>query len=359
MSDPSPRRFYAPALDGLRAVAFGVVFLSHLPGLWMFPGGFGVTVFFFLSGYLITTLMRLEHETTGGIDFRAFYARRFLRILPPYYLTLVGVAALTALGAYGALEVRPWPLVSQALFYANYYITLYGSRPMLPGTEVYWSLAVEEHFYLGFPFVAAWMLRRFGPARAGRVLVGVSLAVLGWRLALFLGIDPGDVRRVTYATDTRIDSILLGCALALSANPVLDPVPPSWTATRSAAAGWGALVLIAVTLIPRDPVFRETVRYTLQGLLLVPVYHHLLAHPDGFGARLLSGAVIRRIGVLSYTLYLVHDSLIELVRHQLPGLPVLAAGAIALALSVACAEVVHRGVERPIARLRARLRHVG
>lgn len=360
MSDPSPPRFYAPALDGLRAVAFGIVFLSHVSGLWMFPGGFGVTVFFFLSGYLITTLLRLEHDRTGRIDYRAFYARRFLRILPPYYLVLAGVVGLAAVGAFGEDEpIRPWPLLSQLAFYANYYIAAWGSRPMLPGTEVYWSLAVEEHFYLVFPFVAAALLSRLGPARSGWALVAVSAGVLAWRAALFLALDPGDARRITYATDTRIDSILLGAALALTANPALDPAPAGWTARRSAAAAGLALVGVAITLVPRDPVFRETVRYTLQGLLLVPVYHHLIAHPEGLGARLLSGATIRRIGALSYTLYLVHDALLDLVRHQLPGLPVLAGAALAGLASLAVAEAIHRGVERPLATLRARMRHVG
>src|SRR5277367_6687518 len=74
---------HIPSLDGLRAVSFFIVFLAHSRLEWIVPGGFGVTVFFFLSGYLITTLMRLEVERTRDVSLKHFYLRRALRILPP------------------------------------------------------------------------------------------------------------------------------------------------------------------------------------------------------------------------------------------------------------------------------------
>src|SRR6478735_7378950 len=91
--------FHIPSLDGLRAASFMVVFLSHA-GLadYGIPGGFGVTVFFFLSGYLITTLLRLEHMNSGAVSLRDFYLRRVLRILPPFYAVLLLAIGLTALG---------------------------------------------------------------------------------------------------------------------------------------------------------------------------------------------------------------------------------------------------------------------
>src|SRR5258708_20144236 len=75
--------FHIPSLDGLRAISFFIVFVSHA-GIDAVPGGFGVTVFFFLSGYLITTLMRLEAGKTGNVSLRSFYLRRAFRILPPF-----------------------------------------------------------------------------------------------------------------------------------------------------------------------------------------------------------------------------------------------------------------------------------
>src|SRR5207247_4936424 len=89
----SSRSLYIPSLDGIRACAVMLVFVAHVVKLLgpdryqgRIPGEFGVTVFFFLSGYLITTLLRIEHEQSGAISFRAFYLRRVLRIFPPFYL---------------------------------------------------------------------------------------------------------------------------------------------------------------------------------------------------------------------------------------------------------------------------------
>ncbi|MEZ4235945.1 MAG: acyltransferase [Myxococcota bacterium] len=348
-------RFYAPPLDGLRAVAFALVFCSHVPGLWFFPGGFGVTVFFFLSGYLITTLLRLEVRATGRIDVAAFFGRRVLRILPPYFLTLGLVWAVAA--ASGA-ALRGEAFAWQALFATNYWVVGHGDAGLPPGSEVYWSLAVEEHFYLLFPWVAIGLFRGLsrGASRAA-VLLGACAVVLGWRVALFWWLDPGDAARLTYASDTRIDSILFGCVLALWGNPVLDPVPPALA--RHAGAMLGAAGLgLGLTLVPRDPTFRETLRYTLQGLLLLPVYHALLARQDLAVARWLARPGVRWLGVLSYTLYLVHDSALAgavgLVGRS-PGAVALAAG-LALAGSIAYAAAMHRWVERPLARWRARLR---
>src|SRR6476620_11582619 len=81
-----PEGFYIPSLDGLRAVAVLIVFIAHAGLNLPVPGNFGVTIFFFLSGYLITTLARLEHDRTGAISLRGFYLRSILRIFPPYYL---------------------------------------------------------------------------------------------------------------------------------------------------------------------------------------------------------------------------------------------------------------------------------
>ena len=89
--------FDIPSLDGLRAISFFLVFLGH-SGVPLIPGGFGVTVFFFLSGYLITTLLRLEANKYGRVDLKLFYMRRALRIWPPFYLVLVASTLLAAWG---------------------------------------------------------------------------------------------------------------------------------------------------------------------------------------------------------------------------------------------------------------------
>ena len=139
------RGFQIPSLDGFRTVSFLIVFLAHAGLNAIVPGPFGVTVFFFLSGYLITTLLRREQEKTGGISFGRFYLRRVLRILPPFYLILGLVFAGIALGVLPP-PGDPGSVMPLLLHYANYYIVEHGHHGVPIGTGVYWSLAVEAQF---------------------------------------------------------------------------------------------------------------------------------------------------------------------------------------------------------------------
>src|SRR5262245_11036580 len=122
-----------------------IVFLAHAGLGDRIPGGFGVTVFFFLSGYLVTTLLRMEHDRHASVSLRAFYLRRVLRIWPPFYTVLTFAMLLTISGLLpGELEFRP--VFAQWMHFANYWIVLNGYDGLAAGTVVYWSLAVEEHF---------------------------------------------------------------------------------------------------------------------------------------------------------------------------------------------------------------------
>lgn len=211
--------FHIPSLDGIRAVSFLFVFLAH--GVTeRIPGGFGVTVFFFLSGYLITTLLRMEYAKRGSISLRNFYLRRVLRIFPPLYIALFGGVLLTLVGVLpGALQLEP--VVAQALHLTNYYITSHTTGLVVPGmptgSNVMWSLAVEEHFYVLFPclyIVLHRVTRRAG--LQAMVLLAGCLAVLAWRCWLVYGCHVS-ANRTYMATDTRIDSIM--CGTRLSAKP--------------------------------------------------------------------------------------------------------------------------------------------
>ena len=137
-----------PSLDGLRAVSILIVLVSHAGYGTIVPGGLGVTIFFFLSGYLITTLMLAEHERTGELDVVRFYARRVFRLMPPLIVTLAIVYGLTFAGLVpGGITLAG--LASQLLYFANYYQIFFDPGNTIPGgTEVLWSLAVEEHYYI-------------------------------------------------------------------------------------------------------------------------------------------------------------------------------------------------------------------
>src|SRR5580700_9256594 len=182
---PTNDALHLPSLDGIRALSFLVVFAAHAGLDRVIPGGFGVTVFFFLSGYLITTLLRMEHDAKGTVSLRQFYLRRALRILPPFYVVLA-LAARLGLIAGG---VRALALLAQALHLANYWIVRFGYDGQPRGTGVYWSLAVEEHFYLVFPCLYL-VLRRLWPAPRTQAMAIYALCagVLAWRCFLVLGL---------------------------------------------------------------------------------------------------------------------------------------------------------------------------
>jgi peptidoglycan/LPS O-acetylase OafA/YrhL len=344
--------FHIPSLDGIRALSFLLVFVAHA-GLGSYvPGGFGVTIFFFLSGYLITTLLRQEYDKTSTISFRGFYLRRTLRIFPPFYLVLLVAVLLTMSGALQAALSAP-AVLAQAAYLGNYYAVLNDFVGIAPGTAIFWSLAVEEHFYLVFPLVYLLLRRRVAaPGRQALILAATCAAVLIWRCALVYGMGQPDLR--TYvATDTRIDSILFGCILAIYGNPMFDTSRFSRRAWLLGLAPLG-LALLAFTLAFRDEQFRETFRYTLQGIALIPIFVVAVRYPQIWPFSWLNLRWVRFMGTLSYSLYLVHQVYLFLLEQH-TGLPALAQAIIALGLSVLTATAIYYSLELPLARMRRRM----
>ena len=319
------------------------------------PGGFGVTVFFFLSGYLITTLLRMEYERSGTISLRDFYLRRVLRIWPPFYTVLL-LAFL--LGAAGVVPGTPrlGPALAQVFHFTNYWQILHGTYGLPEGTGVYWSLACEEHFYLVFPCLFL-LLQRVLPGRRtaqANALLAICGLVLVWRCFLVFSLHASSDR--TYlASDTRVDSILYGCALAIGGNPMLDEprTSPAWMRRVLLPIG---VILLGVAFLYRAPWYRETLRYTMQGVALVPIFIVAIREPGFLPMRLLNWKPLRHVGVLSYSLYLSHHVVLYAVPDRLGVWP---HALLALLISFIVAEIIHRYIEKPCARLRHRLSHSG
>ena len=328
-----------PALDGLRAVAIIIVMLSHVGLQRIVPGQFGVTLFFFLSGYLITTLMRAEIRERGRIDFRQFYLRRVVRILPPMYIT---IAFLTVLSAVGAVHPLNWlGLPFDLAFLSNYF-------PVSGMPIGLWSLAVEEHYYLAFPVIMGLLARRFPFAGCAAILLGLCVIVLGIRLWEVHQLV--DFQQINFSTHTRIDSILFGSILALWNNPVADEVD----VLPKKLAGYAlAAVLLVPTFAIRDEAFRQTYRYTIQGFGLLVLFNTLI-RDKGPAAAVFNNQVTRQIAILSYTLYLVHSGLILAFSPEDGTHPVIATTA-AFAASIGYAMAMHRLVERPLSAWRRKV----
>lgn len=346
---------HIPSLDGLRAVAVLIVFIGHgMAATAVWPGHVGVTIFFFLSGYLIVTLLRREYEKTGRIALRKFYIRRALRILPPTYLAVGAAVALAAIGVLHG-PITGAGVASEVLHFTNYYIVAAGREGLPPATTQLWSLSVEEHYYLAIPAALIGILL-WGRSmkRAGWILLTAGLVVSAWRI--FLGLNGASFDRLYVSTDTRMDSLLFGSAFALLLNPATSDALP-WASTverhvHSWLAAFAALVFVGSAVIPSLH-FRFSVADAVQCACLVPIFWTLIRRPDGLAGRVLNSKFIRHIGVLSFSVYLFHRMVLDVVE-QVITYSVLS-DAVSLALTLCVAEVVYRLVERPLASVRKRL----
>lgn len=344
-----PANLYIPSLDGMRALAFLVVFVAHSMPFNILPGGFGVTIFFFLSGYLITTLLRGEAQKTGGISLKSFYRRRVMRIFPPCYLTIIIVGVLAAAGVLYNVESYK-SLISGFLYFSNYWNILgWGNLPA--GLGVLWSLAIEEHYYLLYPLLYTWFVRKSIRRRhQAMILLGLCTLALGWRCYRAL-VMRSSWENIYEGTDTRFDAILFGCTLAIVANPRFgDRI--EWLKKHANALAAGGAFLIALTFVYRNVMFRETIRYTLQSVALMPIFFLVALPQRHFVIRFLESPVLRHLGCLSYTMYLIHHTLFHHFYHYYrPGILI---ASVVFVLTLAYAQLMRTFVELPIQRARSR-----
>ncbi|HEX3470578.1 MAG TPA: acyltransferase [Silvibacterium sp.] len=341
---------YLPPLDGIRACAFSLVLISHVGLGDLVPGGMGVTIFFFLSGYLITSLLRAEWSETQHISLPQFYLRRCFRILPPLYL-VVAITFLLDLIHIPVHQSTGLGLSSILFYFYNYAALTHLVSPGIPvGLEVAWSLMIEEHFYLLFPLVYLFLLKRSVSKRSTiSILLGGCAIALIWRTILVFLFHTSLVSSSmpwTYmATDARFDSILWGCILAIGANPWCGDKVAFFEKHR-AKLGAAGLILLLGTVVFREPHFRETFRYTLQGIALFPIFYYVVATPHHWQARWLTWAPLRWVGLVSYTMYLSHFSIFLILRSYIKGHSVV----VALLAALLCglfSEAVRRSVEIP------------
>lgn len=345
--------FHIPALDGIRALSIAIVFLAHAGANDIIPGGFGVTIFFFLSGFLISTLLRREFEKYGIISFKNFYIRRALRIFPPFYGALLFAVLMVVAGMLpGKLDLLGVGLLAAHI--GNYAQIYWLDETVLPpGTAVYWSLAVEEHYYLSFPFIALLLLRRGNRRLTAGLLTSAALGILLWRI--YLVSHGASIPRTYLASDTRIDSILWGCVLGLTLNPVMDAPLKLHRLVEIVTLSACAAVLL-FCFIYRDEAFRQTYRYTLQGVALFPVFYLVVINSQRAAFRWLDWRPIRYIGTLSYTLYLVHHVILYSGEYLFPDLHRVPRGLAAAALSIGLATLSYHYLEQPLANLRKKYR---
>jgi peptidoglycan/LPS O-acetylase OafA/YrhL len=349
-----------PALDGVRALAVCAVIAYHL-GLGWAPGGLlGVGVFFTLSGYLITDLLLAQWDG-GRRRLGEFWARRARRLLPALYLMLVVVSLWVAIGFHSRLGDVRGQAISALLYVNNWwqvsqhvsYFAQFG--PPSPLNHL-WSLAVEEQFYLVWPWlllIGVWAVRerrrpiKVRPRLAGVTLVLAAASATEMALLYHPTLDPS---RVYDGSDTRAFGLLFGAALAM--------VWPSRALTGRVTAGarriidgLGVAGLVAiVVLVWRTNQYSPFLYHG--GLVLLSLATVLVvaagAHPASRLGRVLGVGLLRWVGVRSYGIYLWHQPIIVLTTpvnsHGVQPLRAVAQ----VAASVLVAALSWRFVEEPI-----------
>jgi len=348
---------HIPSLDGIRAVAVLLVFFSHTGFGHIIPGGLGVTIFFFLSGYLITTLLVEEHKSTDTISLKNFYIRRIYRLFPPLYIVIIGAVVITVLkGSSSFISMDGF--LSQILHYSNYYIIFVGKEGMIPGLGILWSLAVEEHFYLFFPIFLLFFIKKLSLKNLVLLIILIIVLVIAWRLLLVLNFDILSLRDphynyTYYATETRIDSLLYGCVMAL----ILNPVYARKTEIKPSIIKAGLLIgtsMILFTLFYRDVIFRETIRYTIQGIAMFPIFYYVITQENSYIYKFLNLKPVAFIGKISYSFYLSHYVLIYLAQGFF-GDTLIVKNIVGLFFTLIFSTIMYYFVEKRFAKLRKKL----
>ncbi|WHX98107.1 acyltransferase family protein [Neobacillus sp. DY30] len=314
----SGKRRYMPGIDGLRAIAVIGVILYHLNIPW-FQGGFtGVTVFFVLSGYLITDLLIDEWNKNDKIDYIHFMIRRFRRLAPALLSMIFIVTLLVIFTNHPSYEKLRSDLLPSLLYVTNWWYIFhevsYFDRfgPASPFTHI-WSLGIEEQFYLIWPLLVILGFTFLKRKRFRILAILLGVVASAWLMA-FLYVPGGDPSRVYYGTDTRAFSLLLGAVLAFVwPSQKLSKTLPRHASMVLEMVGVLGLLMILINF----SVISEFDSFHYQGgMLLLSMMTTLvvaaLAHPASKLGKWLSVKPLRWIGVRSYGIYLWHYPIIIL-----------------------------------------------
>ncbi len=341
---------YLPTLDGWRAIAIAAVLLDHglgYPKLGHYPklmrfthaGPNGVSLFFAISGFLICSRLLEEHRAHGKINLGGFYVRRACRILPPalFYLIAIGILSFC-----GLILVSPWEWCSSLFFFRNYLPPSLIREGWGGYTVHYWSLAVEEHFYLLWPAVLVFV----GKARARWVALSGAIFVGLWRTwdlhhQSFNRWIPGLL--FGCRTDVRLDALLIGCLAAL----LLDDGSIRTAFSKSFKPWMWWLCVAGYLAIQVAYLSRQSRGYSLAESSLLPlVIAGTVYGPTTLVTIFLELPFMKWIGRLSYSLYLWQ----QLFTVSVPAFSILRRPLFGMGMTFLCAWLSYRFIERPFIR---------
>jgi len=352
---------YIPAIDGLRALAVVAVMLYHLGFTWI-PGGFlGVDLFFVISGYVITRLLLDSIEQSGGLDLRGFYLARARRLLPALIFTVTTTTIAIGIWAPDTIKrlltdmpfsltgTMNWWLVAR---HQDYFESI-GRPPLLQHT---WSLAVEAQFYLLWPLILYFILKRLGKSRIPIAALVIAAASGITLLLVSFSLDASNASKVShvyFGTDTHSIGLFLGAALAVSW------IPQNFTVNVSKKAqdfidGIGVFGFIGIIatflLIDESKPTLYKIAFPLAGLFGASIIMSIV-HPASRFAPILQNPILVWIGQRSYAMYLWHWIIFQVTRPSvdLAG-QMWALYALRILIVFALADISLRYVEQPIRR---------
>lgn len=358
--DSRPRLTHVAALDGLRGIAVLAVVVYHLDSD-LLPGGFlGVSLFFTLSGFLITNLLLAEWEVTHNVGLRHFWGRRFRRLLPAALVGLVLVVLTSWLWADASqLAALRGDVVSALAYVANWRFIfdgdLYGAGFEQPSPVLhYWSLAIEEQFYVVVALIAV-ALARFSRTRRAWVVTFGTLAALSMLATLLLW-GSADTNRIYFGSDTRAFELLAGVLLALAIGFSV-PRRVLRFASRHVVVAIAAIAMLAAFLLADvGQVWLYRGGLWLVALGSVALIVGALDH--GPLARGLSWKPLAALGLISYGVYIYHWPVFVYLTSDRTGLDGASLAVLRIGVTLAIAVVSYHLIEQPVRRRDLNLRPV-
>ncbi|MGF9769624.1 acyltransferase family protein [Bacillus albus] len=346
---------YMVGLDSLRGLAILGVILYHINFNWM-PGGFlGVTVFFVLSGYLITDILAMEWKRNKRIDLKKFWLSRARRLLPGMLVMLVITLAWITIFHSSLLEKMRGDSLAALLYVSNWWyiyhkLSYFDNFNQLSPLNHFWSLAVEEQFYVVWPFIIS--LGLYYIKKQSRMILLICLGAVVSALAMAILYEPGaDPSRIYYGTDTRAFSLLIGAALALiwPSNRLANKIIPKARLILDVVGGTALIIILLM--------FWKTNQYDpflyKGGMVLLSIATALLvanlAHPASRIAQFLRFRPLRWIGIRSYGIYLWHYPILTLTTPKVNvGDFSLIRAILQFLLIIMIAQVSWKYIEKPI-----------
>ncbi|TMB92181.1 MAG: acyltransferase [Chloroflexi bacterium] len=333
-----PSHGVVPGLDGIRALAIGVVFGLHLARKYFPGGGSGVDVFFVLSAFLITSGLLYELDTKGAIRFSDFYFRRAFRLAPALLLWLPLAVTTAVLAGAGSQVIRS--AIGTVGYVSDFFQVAPGS--IATAFDQTWSLAVEEQFYLAWPMLLVGVYALTVRRERGRILVGLLVA----GAVATQAITSSAVTANYFLPTGHIAALAAGC---VAAGVAARPMAP-WLRTTSASK-WSASAAVGIcgvyTLLAPSPFLVWALLIDVASVLLI---FHALVGSHSYVIVVLCSRVVRWIGQRSYGIYLYGLTLIQTVPLLVRGIPLHVAAFIDIAVTLLVAEVSFRWVERPVRR---------